>query len=542
MSLQRSYTITERDRETLTTLLNEAQAGRRSEAIALARSELQRGLEHPLVLNLAALGLEQEGRGAEAEELLRRAVELAPRDIGSRNALGLCLLQLQRPRAALEQFDAILELDPALAYAHANRGNALRALDALPEAEASYRRALDIDSGQGFALAGVASIAAQRGAYRQARFWAEKALAVAPGSPEAALSSATADLGERQLERAEATLRALLKDTRLSVPERAHAHGLLGDILDAADRRAEAFAAYTTCNQALQGLYAGRFESSLDYVRGLTSWFERGLGQTWRTRPHARPARAGTSAHVFLIGFPRSGTTLLNTVLQGNPAVVGLERQELLIDAVRQFMPRPDLEQLSAAPPPVLDRFRAAYWDRVAAAGLTVQGKVFVDSHALNSLKLPLIARLFPDAKILFACRDPRDTVLSCFRNRLTMSAPGYELLTLDGAARYYDAVMQLLIQLTSLLPLDVCLVRHEDVVTAFMREMQRVCEFLALEWHPAMGDFALRDRDLAAPMPRTSQLIHGLETEGIGQWHRYRQYLEPVLPGLGPWVKRFLY
>ena len=62
-------------------------------------------------------------------------------------------------------------------------------------------------------------------------------------------------------------------------------------------------------------------------------------------------------------------------------------------------------------------------------AGIDVAGKVFVDKHPLNTLKLPLIARLFPHAKILFACRDPRDVMLSCFRHRFQMSAPIYELL-----------------------------------------------------------------------------------------------------------------
>ena len=542
MQVERPIPLAEEDRQRLNAILQEAQAGRLPEAIAGARAALEGGLEHPLVLNLAALGLEQEGRGSEAEELLRRAVRIAPRDVGSRNALGLCLLQLQRPREALEEFDAVLELDPKLPYAHANRGNALRSLGWLPEAEASFRRAIDLDSRHGAALAAVAALAAQRGAYAQARFWAEKALAVAPGLPEAILSGAVADLGERQLERAETSVRALLDSGALSPLDRSHAEGLLGDILDAAGRYPEAFSAYAACNEARQKLYAGRFDSSLEFVRGLSGWFDGPTVNAWKERPAGSSNRAGVRDHVFIIGFPRSGVTLLNTVLAGHPSVVGLERQELLIDAVHQFMARPNLDALASAPPRVLEQFRAAYWERVAAAGVVVKDKIFVDSHSLNSLKLPLLARLFPTAKILFACRDPRDTVLSCFRNRFGMSAPAYELLTLEGAARYYDAVLGLTLRLTNLLPLQVCLVRHEDVITAFMREMKRVCEFLALEWHPGMGDFALRERDATTPMPRTSQLLHGLGTEGVGLWHHYRTYLEPTLPTLEPWVKQFYY
>ena len=134
--------------------------------------------------------------------------------------------------------------------------------------------------------------------------------------------------------------------------------------------------------------------------------------------------------------------------------------------AMAPFLTGRDLERLAQASTADLEFLRAAYWRRVAVAGTDVAGKIFVDKHPLNTLKLPLIARLFTHARILFACRDPRDIVLSCFRHRFKMSAPIYELLTVDGAARYYDAVMQLLVTLTRVLTLDTCLVRHEDLVT----------------------------------------------------------------------------
>jgi hypothetical protein len=194
------------------------------------------------------------------------------------------------------------------------------------------------------------------------------------------------------------------------------------------------------------------------------------------------------------------------------------------------------------APPASLEPLRAAYWRLVAGAGVDVAGKVFVDKHPLNTLKLPLIARLFPHAKILFACRDPRDVVLSCFRHRFQMSAPIYQLLSLEGAARYYDAVMALAVCLTTALQLNMCLVRHEDVVTEFTREMKRVCAYLDLEWVPAMGDFALRTQKRPVLTPSTAQLVRGLNTEGLGQWRRYQAELLPVLPILEPWVKRFYY
>lgn len=532
----------EADRATLSAVLTDAREGRHAEAIARARLALQEGLEHPLLLNIAALGLEQEGRGPEAESLLRRAVQIAPRDIACRNALGLCLLKLSRPQEALEQFEAVLGLDSKLAYAHVNRGHALHALGAPSAAEQSYRRALELDPNHAMALAGLGSVACWRGAYGEARSPVEKALALSPALPDAMISLAEVELADGALGRAEARVRELLAANSLSHSQRAHAHGLLGDILDGAGRCEEAFAAYTACNQVLRQLNAGRFPSALEYVESLAAWWDR-AAQSHTPRKRAPVARPGAAKHIFILGFPRSGTTLLGAVLEGHPGVAAVEEQECLLDAVQEFLHRPeDLERLAYASQATLEQFRAAYWRRVAAAGVDVAGKVFVDNCALNSLKLPLIARLFPGAKILFSCRDPRDLVLSCFTHRLALSAPAYELLTLESAARYYAAVTDLLLRLTQLLSLDVCLVRHEDMVTGFAREMVRICEFLGLDWHPAMGDFALRTDTREGSLSAVAQLVRGLGTEGIGRWRRYRQQLAPVAGLLESWVKRFYY
>jgi tetratricopeptide (TPR) repeat protein len=533
------------DHATLRAVHGAAVGGDHAKAATLAEAALADGLEHPLLFNLAALKLEQQGRVAEAEVLLRRAVEIAPEDLGSRNALGLNLLRLDRPQEARAQFEALLDLNPSLAYAHASHGNALLALGAIAEAEASFRRALTIDAEQGMAMAGLAHIASRRGAYPAARKWAEKALTLLPGYPDAVMSLAAAELGERELHQAETRVRALLADERLQPAERAHVNGLLGDVLDAEDRPGEAFAAYASCNGELQRLHAGQFAdgpSALEYVRSMWQCFEDAVPGSWKPRAAVQD-RSAARGLVFLLGFPRSGTTLLEVILEGHPDVVSLEENELLIDAVNEYMQQPqDLERLSRASSAELELLRAAYWRRVAAAGINVAGKMFVDKHPLNTLKLPLIARLFPHAKILFACRDPRDIVLSCFRHRFKMSAPIYELLTVQGAATYYDAVMQLLVTLTRILALETCLVRHEDLVIEFAREMKRICAYLGLEWAPAMGDFALRTKNRGVLTPSTAQLVRGLSTEGLGHWRRYRTQLAPVLPLLEPWVKRFYY
>ena len=154
---------------------------------------------------------------------------------------------------------------------------------------------------------------------------------------------------------------------------------------------------------------------------------------------------------------------------------------------------------------------------------------------------LPLIAKLFPDAKILFALRDPRDVVLSCFRRRFQINAAMYEFLTLEGAARYYDQVMGLAKLYRSLLPLKVVEVRHEDMVADFDGEMAKVLDFIGVGWDDAVRGFAERARERAVT-PSDPQLARGLNADGVGQWRRYGPQIAPVSEWLEPWAQYFGY
>ena len=171
---------------------------------------------------------------------------------------------------------------------------------------------------------------------------------------------------------------------------------------------------------------------------------------------------------------------------------------------------------------------------------MDVTGKLFIDKHPLNTLNLPLIARLFPRAKILFMCRDPRDVVLSCYRRRFNMNPAMYQMLTLDGAAQFYDAVMDSSELARPLLGLNWHEVRYEHLMADFAGQMRAICQFLGIEWLDDMQTFASRVQSRERATPSTAQLARGLDRSGIGHWQHYRAVLEPVQPVLARWVERY--
>jgi tetratricopeptide (TPR) repeat protein len=530
----------ESDLETLRTVLRLAQNRDFVAAAALAEETLEAGFEHPMLLNIVATRLEQQGKYLEALRQLERAVAIAPNDVGARNALALCLQRLDRPAEALYHIDELLKQHAELAFAHVNRGNALMALGSLGAAKQSQLRAFELEPKNFSATAALASIATHRGQHVEARQWADRTLAAAPGFPDAILSVAAADLADGDEVSAERRLRQLINDSRAGPLDRARATGLLGDVFDAAGRYDEAFEAYSTCNLSLRQIHH-RFAGSnlLGYARALTTAVNK-LDSPGSAR-EAPPSEA--AGHAFLLGFPRTGTTLVEVVLDGNPRVVSLEEHELLADGVLAFMREPvNFQALMRADGADLDALRDAYWRGVRSAGVDVAGKMFVDKHPLNSLKLPLIAKLFPKAKILFAIRDPRDVILSCFRRRFQMNPSMYEFLTVPGAAAFYDAVMEFAYAAKRNLALDWHEVRYESLIENFDQRMRGICDYLSLDWMASMGEFAQRVQAREHATPSTAQLSQGLVTSATAQWRHYASHLTPALAALNPWIERLGY
>ncbi|MDB5692449.1 MAG: sulfotransferase family protein, partial [Alphaproteobacteria bacterium] len=372
----------------------------------------------------------------------------------------------------------------------------------------------------------------------EARRLAAQVLARRPGLPSAMLNLAGADLAEGQAAEAEAAARALSGDGRADAKDRVVAFGLLGDALDAQGRFAEAFAAWSDANKLLRHCYRPAFEGrpgTLALVRSLTAAIE------GRKVPAAEgPGDPGPAQrHVFLLGFPRSGTTLIEQVLEEHPDIVTMPERDCLVEGSRDWLAdAARLEALCAAPESALAPYRDSYWRRVRAEGIEPDGRVFIDKNPFSSFRLPLIARLFPKARILFARRDPRDIVLSCFRHRFQMSAAAWQMLTLEGAAELYGATIALAAASEAAFGLQWHSTALEAIVADFDGETRRICGAIGVTWKPALRDFAVHAgaRDVATPSG--PQLVRGLNARGIGKWRDYEAQLAPALSILAPWLE----
>jgi tetratricopeptide (TPR) repeat protein len=507
-------------------------------ATALACEALGRGETHPLFLNLRAARREQEGQSQAALSDLLLAHEMAPDDAPVSNALGLALMKAGQHFDAMKAFAAAVKAAPRFAPAHFNKATACEAMGYLDEAQRCFSDAAALDDRAAEPLARLAALAARRGDFAEARRAAGEAMARQPDHLLAIRALTIAECDTGSFSEADGRIRNMLRRPDLAPYDRYITMGLLGDLREREGRYADAFTAYAEGNKDYYRATRPHFaETAAASLQWLTDYY---ANPALLTQAPARTASAGCS-HVFLLGFPRSGTTLLEQVLAMHPQVVTMEEKDAFAESVRAFMAGPEqhatLAKLSADQ---LEPYREAYWRRVGEFGFSPGTKVFIDKHPLHTVKLPLIAALFPRAKILLAIRDPRDVVLSCLRARFRMNPYMIELLRLQDAAAFYANMMRLAESYRDKLALTVREVRHEELVSDFDKTCHEVCAFLGLEWTGSMRDFASRARAVATPSAR--DIAHGLSRAGVGRWRAYASHLAPVMPVLAPWVSRLGY
>jgi tetratricopeptide (TPR) repeat protein len=513
-------------------------------AVRIASEAVNAGLEAPLLLNLAAYGLERTFKFQESLDLLQRAHVLAPGDPLILNAIGQSLSQQGRVDDARDAYEAALRIDPVLAPAHYGLGATYELQGDDELAWVSLERAVQFAPDFADPLGSLAAIAVKRKDYEQARVLAERALAVDSMQPAANLSLAAVEVAAGDLDAAEKRLTPLVKTDAMAPLHKYGVWRQLADIYDATGRSREAFDAYAASNALARMIYGSHFgELGVELCGRLAAHFQSTPEEIWRSSPAGVRPRGPADGHVFLVGFPRSGTTLLEQILASHPAVVALEERATITPLVWDlFGDAAGLERLPNLSEAELTAMRETYWRNVRSFGVEPEGKIFVDKAPLSTLWIPLIARLFPDASILLARRDPRDVVWSCLRHRFTQGPMTFDFTDVARAAQYYDGVMTLAEIYQEKLPLRFHIHVHEKLIADFDAETRTLCSFLGIDWTERMRDFVTTTLSRDVRTPSRPQILKGLNASGVGQWRGYAEGLAPAMPFLRPWIEKFGY
>lgn len=224
-----------------------------------------------------------------------------------------------------------------------------------------------------------------------------------------------------------------------------------------------------------------------------------------------------------MLGFPRSGTTLLENVLAAHPQIETFEEIPDLNTAIARI----ERVVLGKVPPePVETTFsaaRARYFEELDYYRRKPEATVLVDKMPIRSADAALITRLFPEWRYIFSIRHPFDVVLSCFKQRFTPNPAMENFRSIDSAIRLYDIVMTEWFKYHTLDDANVCYVRYDELVTDFDHVSKRVLDFLGVDWNESIRDFSSSAHNRAAKTPSYQKVRQGLSIGVQTQWKNYR-------------------
>lgn len=433
-------------------------------------------------------------------------------------------LQLMREgaRTAPDRADILTEL-----------GLAEAAVRHYPEAEAAYRQALANDPGCLSAYLELGMLFENLNRVDELVALVEAAEASAVSEAELGFLRAWALRRQGRFEEAWPIAEA--------IPETIHpvrrAH-LLADIADRLGETERAFAAFGAMNAASVAARPAQpgptYRETVEHSVAL-------LTPEWVASWHPLDMERSPPDPIFLVGFPRSGTTLLDTLLMNMPMLHVLEEMPFLREVELGLG---DEAKLAALDTPEANRLRRLYFERVEeGAPAPGPGRRIVDKHPLRMAGMPIVSRLFPEAQVILVERHPCDAVLSCYMANFQMNDAMRSFTDLEEAARTYDAVFTAWERAEAALPLRVHRTRYERMVADLAGEMRPLLDFLGLPWDEKVldnqGSAASRGHVRTASYSQVQEPIY---KRAAGRWERYRTQLAPVLPILAPWAEKMGY
>jgi hypothetical protein len=352
-----------------------------------------------------------------------------------------------------------------------------------------------------------------------------------------------------ELESAENCARQLLGKTDLPPWIRAQAWYELGTVLDRQKRFDDAMAAFLEAKAVLRPLAANAsaiLQGVQARVREMEQTISADVLKSW--------AEAGQSLQPryrlgVLCGHPRSGTTLLEQVLDSHPDIVAAEETHILHDEAylplsRGFATEASLlSVLESAPASELQRSRGNYFRFTELfLGKAVEQRLLIDKNPALNVLIPAVARIFPEAKFLVALRDPRDVCLSCFMQPLSINPVSSAYLSLEGTVTQYASVMGFWQVMLPRMTNPSIEVRYEEMVADLETTSRRVLEFLEVPWDERVLRFDEHARTKLVRSPTYAEVTRPVFKSAVGRWTHYQKYLEPWLGKLAPFLKYFGY
>lgn len=452
-------------------------------------------------------------RNVEATECYRKLVALAPENPKAHYHYGTLLARVGESVRALGHFTQAIALKPTYIEAYVSKAMVQEQLNQLNEAQKTLA----------------------------------EAEAQSPENPKLLMPRAKIESRLKHNDAALAAFSKALEAKVLTMKEQGFVQNEMAKIYDKQKRYDDAFRMFSEAQHTLSQTFEAKQHDPAIMQRNFTAC------RKWYTREHISgwsdfSPNDGMKDPIFVMGFPRSGTTLIETILGSHPQLRTTQEHPLLADLtlyLREEMGDdvvyPNvLQTLSDGQ---LLEMRQRYMRNAAAIfGGDLGGKTVVDKLPLNIPHLGMVQRIFPKAKILVMLRDPRDACLSAFMQTFQVNIAMANFYSLENTVRFYDIVMDLWLHFRSIIALDWMELRYEDMLEDLEGRTRTLCEFLDLEWSESMLTYYESAKGKHIRTPSYSGVIEPVYKSSAGRWKPYAKFFEPYQPMLARYVGEFGY
>ena len=503
---------------------------RYAEAAAISQAMTVRSPEYGFGWKALGVALKQLGQNADALAPMQKAATLMPNDAEAHNNLGALLHDLGLPDEAIACYRCALRIKPDYPQAYCNLGITLQEPGQLNEAEASFRQALKIDPRYYKALHGLGNLYLENGQTEAARSLFEQALQISPDSLEVRYSmTLTQQVAREDTNFAKLVEIANAEQNRtvpLSKQNKMFLHFALGKCYEQSGDYEHAFPHFLAGCKLKRTTLNYDPEQAIRQFSGIMDIFDQ------NTIKRLRGAGNPSNLPIFILGMPRSGTTLVEQIIASHPKVYGGgELPDLMRIARQSVTPAPVgfPDNLRTLDQETLSAWGMQYVDRLKRRA--INARHITDKMPENSLAVGLIHLMLPNAKIIHVNRNPVDTCLSCFTQPFTGTL-GYTY-DLTELGQYYVNYSRLMEHWRKVLPVGAFLdVHYEDIVADQAGQTRRMLEHCGLEWNDACLDFHKYERWVRTAS--TVQVRQPIYQSSVDRWHHYEKFLTPLLNALG--------
>ena len=491
--------------------------------------------------NLASLNL-QSGNLDAAIFFFEKAKKIKPKSTQVYFNLGLAYDRKKEKRLAIQNFKKVIELEPNNAMAYCNLGTVYKDILNTSRAEEYLNKSLDLKPNLMLAFNNLFDLYDRSNQLEKFSSLLSKAKKELDDKDLVGFFSGVHQYKKKNYLEAIDILESLNLEKNYVI-HNINKVGMLAKSYDHVEKFDNAFNYFKKNNELVNIYYGKNIDENIysKYVDIRINFFENFELHDWEQYN----VTDKLDDPIFLIGFPRSGTTLLDTIFRTNENVEVIEEKPIIKNFLIKLEQKTKnkLNNIKNLSNDEIREMRHFYFTERDQYIKNKNAKIIIDKLPLNVVNVGEILRFFPNAKFVFALRHPYDSVLSCFMQQFELNPAMKNFLSIKRSAYLYDLVMKLWKIYQKIFSINFHYIKYEDVVTDFEKSTKEIFKFLNLDWSNKAKDFYKTAKDrIDISTPSYNQVTSPLYLKSINRWKNYEENFKDVKKNLEKWIHEFEY